>query len=69
MLWLPYSLEDVRLVSRHQVIFPSDPEPQWLTRKAATRALLDQVHAEDRVARAERRPRIATRLRLALARR
>jgi hypothetical protein len=41
-----YSTEDVRLLSRQRLIFPGDPEPEWLRRNAAFARRLAELRQE-----------------------
>jgi hypothetical protein len=41
-----YDVEEVRLLSRHRVIFPGDSEPEWLRRNAAFARRLAELKQE-----------------------
>jgi hypothetical protein len=55
-----YLRNEARLFANQPVIFPEDPEPEWLRRKAAIKRRLDEIKAdESRVREAPKRAKLA----------
>jgi hypothetical protein len=57
-----YLRNEARLFASQPIIFPEDPEPEWLRRKAAIKRRLDEIKAEASPAgAAPRRGRLVSR--------